>query len=92
MSHKGGVSISEDDQTDSDASSAADANEHMAAADMQIVRSQQDRVTNFTESLINLVSLPRLSENQLCCCVPMVSLLFAFVVFPIVLTALSWPS
>ena len=60
--HKGGLSISEDDQTDSDASSTADANEHMAAADMQIMRCQQDRVTNFTESLINLVSQAALAE------------------------------
>ena len=60
-SHKGGLSISEDDQTDSDASSAADANEHMAAADMQIMHSQHERVTNFTESLINLVSEPCLT-------------------------------
>ena len=65
-SHKGGLSISEGDQTESDASSAADANEHMAAADMQIMRCQQDRVTNFTESLINLVSRP--CTSAMCNC------------------------
>lgn len=65
-SHNGGVSISEEDGPDSDASSTTDANEHMAAADMQITRCQQDRI-NFTESLINLVSGPILVSDGCAC-------------------------
>ena len=49
-----GVAITEVDGPDSDASSAVDANEHMAAADMQMMRYQDDR-DNFTHALMNLV-------------------------------------
>ena len=51
-----GVAITEVDGPDSDASSAVDANEHMAAADMQMMRYQDDR-DNFTQALMNLVRL-----------------------------------
>ena len=52
-----GCEVKEEGTSDSDASSATDANEYMAAADMQVMRCQQDRF-NFTQSLINLVSGP----------------------------------
>ncbi len=52
-----GVSISEVDGPDSDASSAVDANEHMVAADIQMMRYQDDR-DNFTQALMNLVRPP----------------------------------
>ena len=52
-----GCDVKEENASDSDASSATDANEYMAAADMQVMRCQQDRF-NFTQSLINLVSGP----------------------------------
>ena len=61
-----GCDVKEENASDSDASSATDANEYMAAADMQVMRCQQDRF-NFTQSLINLVSSPpsRLSSLML---------------------------
>ena len=52
-----GCEVKEESTSDSDASSATDANEYMAAADMQVMRCQQDRF-NFTQSLINLVRSP----------------------------------
>ena len=61
-----GCEVKEENASDSDASSATDANEYMAAADMQVMHCQQDRF-NFTQSLINLVSSPpsRLSSLML---------------------------
>ena len=44
-----GCEVKEESPSDSDASSATDANEYMAAADMQVMRCQQDRF-NFTQS------------------------------------------
>ena len=57
--------VKEESPSDSDASSATDANEYMAAADMQVMRCQQDRF-NFTQSLINLVS-GSLHDCWACC-------------------------